>query len=417
MKKLILSFLSICISALSCLLLFTPLIVHGQTFTVRTPNFSLCSDTPEVITSGEVHYDTSHFSPSDCTATEHSKYYISASAGQTLNFSIPFLSSAIDLPSFDVAVNGKAIKGSVYYGDTLFDFSDDFNYIEAIESTRSSELDTSASGTLYIIKPQDNSFTVHLKRLNEQALIYESAGRQTSTSNADGLTMTMETTRSELAFYVTNGDFIEFNIVGAEYDKEPLSQKEFIDRYFLYFQDLYDETGAPPIEFFYSLMNIVSEKYTYSFDDFFFSSYTKRRCNTYTFSFIAESDNIVISYDTTATIQANSRFSPVVYLVEQIHTASYPIKYSFALNAEYPYLLESSAEAKKTENDYSITVTEGSFYYIFCSEKKPTDLYATNAPNNTPSTLIIVLCVVAGVAVVILISLLIYFIIHKERHT
>ena len=415
MKKLTLSFLAICISVISSLFTFAPLIVHAQTFTIRTPNFSLYSNTPEVIASGEVSYDTTLFSPTDGTVAEHSVYHISATAGQTLNFSIPFLSSAIDLPPFDVEVNGKAVNGSVYYGDSIFDFSDNFDYTEAISKVRSSELDSSASGTIYVIRPTDSSFTVHLKRQDEQALIYESAGRQTSTSDSGGLTLTMESTRSEFVFYVTNGDFSEFSIIGAEYDREPLSHKDFVDRYYLLFQEFYDQAGAPPIEFFYSLMNIASERYTYNFDDFFFSSYTTRRCNTYNFSIVAESEDVVITYDTLATVQPNNRFSPIAYLVEQIRTTSCPIEYSFELSVDYPYLLESSTKATNSGNRYTVTVSEGNFYYIFCSEKRPTDLYATANGLTTLQIVLIVIACVAGAGLIISVTLIIVSYIKAKR--
>lgn len=404
------------IAIISSILISTSPIANAQTFTVRTPNFSLYSDTPEVIKRGEVIYDTSRFSPIDGIVAEHSVYHVSATIGQTLNFSIPFLSSAIDLPPFDVDVNGKTINGIVNYGDTFFDFTNEFDYIEAICATRSSVLDNSASGTLYIIKPTESSFTVHLKYQNGQALIYESAGRQSSTSDANGITMTMESTQSEYAFYVTNGDFTEFSTIGAEYVRESLSQKDFVDRYYLLFQEFYEDTGTPPIEFFYSLMNMVSEQYTCKFDDFFYSSYALQRFNTYNFSIIAETEDVVITIDTVATVQPNSRFSPAAYLVEQIRTTSCPIEYSFELSREYPYLLESSSRTTRNNNNYTTTVSEGNFYYIFCSEKKPTDLYATNNGLTTIQiVLILIACVICVVLVVSTTILIVSHIKSKRR--
>ncbi len=71
MKKISLSLLIILIAFISSLSLSAPLIAHAQSFTVRTPNFSLYSDMPEVITHGEVNYDTTHFSLYEGTVTEH----------------------------------------------------------------------------------------------------------------------------------------------------------------------------------------------------------------------------------------------------------------------------------------------------------------------------------------------------------
>lgn len=415
MKKASIYLLTVLLAFISSLSLSAPLIAHAQSFAIRTPNFSLYSDTPEVITRGEVSYDTTNFSPYEGTVTEHSVYHISATAGQTLNFAIPFISSTIDLPSFEVRANGKVVDGTVNYGDRIIDLSDNFDHTKAINSIRSSEIDSSASGTLYIIKPTDRSFTVHLNYESDQALIYQSSNRLTSVNGIDGFTITMESNQSEYVFYITNDDFTEFSTIGAEYERESLSQKDFIDRYYLMFQEFYDEAGSPPIEFFYSLMNITAEKYSYDFDDFFFYSYTIRRMNTYNFSIVAESEDIAIAYDTVATVQQNGQFSPPIYLVEQIRTTSCPIEYSFELSVDYPYLLESSAKATKSGNRYTVTVSEGNFYYIFCSEKRPTDLYATANGLTTLQIVLIVIACVAGVGLIVSVTLIIVSYINAKR--
>ncbi len=293
------------------------------------------------------------------------------------------------------------MDGTVNYGDRIFDLSDNFDHTKAINSIRSSKIDSSASGTLYIIKPTDSSFTVHLNYESDQALIYQSSRRLTSVNGIDGFTITMESSQSEYAFYVTNGDFTEFSTIGAEYERESLSQKDFIDRYYLMFQEFYDKAGSPPIEFLYSLMNIAAEQYYYDFDDFFFYSYTIRRMNTYNFSIVAESEDVTIAYDTVATVQANGQFSPVVFLVEQIRTTSCPIKYSFELSKEYPYLLESCTKAQKSENGYTMTVSEGYFYYVFCSVKRPKNLYANNNALTTPLIVSSVIGFIAGIVLIV----------------
>ena len=75
-------------------------------------------------------------------------------------------------------------------------------------------------------------------------------------------------------------------------------------------------------------------------------------------------------------IQANSIFSPAVYLIEQARTGSYLIEYSLSLSDQFPYLLESHGSVRQKRNGYLIAVSEGDFYIVFSSSQNPIDLSA-----------------------------------------
>lgn len=149
MKKTLISGVVALIAFISSLFPYLRIDAQSQSFMFHIPTFSLYSASADTIQRGEVTYALDSFDPNTCKVTEKSVYHISATEGQTLELSIPFVSSAIDVPDFDVQVNGEAVNGTIRYGEKFVHYSDDFDLNVAFEKISSSELDASIIGTLY----------------------------------------------------------------------------------------------------------------------------------------------------------------------------------------------------------------------------------------------------------------------------
>ena len=379
MKKTLISGVVALIAFISSLFPYLRIDAQSQSFMFHIPTFSLYSASADTIQRGEVTYALDSFDPNTCKVTEKSVYHISATEGQTLELSIPFVSSAIDVPDFDVQVNGEAVNGTIRYGEKFVHYSDDFDLNVAFEKISSSELDASIIGTLYIFTPQQDTFTLETKISPNQNVIYQTSNSHTGSENSETFSLTMNNalSLSEYVFFVTNGDFAKISVIGAEYVKETLSCKAFIDRYYAAYKEFYDECGNPPIKFFYSQMDrVLKGQSNYSFDEIFFESFSGFRFNTFQFRICAPFSKFSVTYTLSAQIQVNHLFSPAVYLIEQVRTGNYPIKYHLSLNALYPYLLESHGMIQQKENDYTIAVSEGDFYIVFSSSRNPIDLLA-----------------------------------------
>ena len=379
MKKTLISGVVALIAFISCLFPYLRIDAQSQSFMFHIPTFSLYSASADTIQRGEVTYALDSFAPNTCKVTEKSVYHISATEGQTLEFSIPFVSSAIDVPDFDVQVNGEAVNGTIRYGEKFVHYSDDFDLNVAFEKISASELDASIIGTLYIFTPQQDTFTLETKISPNQNIIYQSSNSHTGSESSETFSIIMNNALSlvEYAFFVTNGDFAEISVTGAEYVKETLSCKAFIDRYYAVYKDFYDECGNPPIEFFYSQMDrVLKGRLNYSFDEIFFDSLSAFRFNTYQFRISNPDSEFSIVYDMITDIQANHIFSPAVYLIEQVRMGNYLIEYSLSLSDQFPYLLESHGSLRQKGSGYQITVSEGDFYIVFSSSQNPIDLSA-----------------------------------------
>ena len=143
MKKTLISGVVALIAFISSLFPYLRIDAQSQSFMFHIPTFSLYSASADTIQRGEVTYALDSFDPNTCKVTEKSVYHISATEGQTLELSIPFVSSAIDVPDFDVQVNGEAVNGTIRYGEKFVHYSDDFDLNVAFEKISSSELDAS----------------------------------------------------------------------------------------------------------------------------------------------------------------------------------------------------------------------------------------------------------------------------------
>ena len=113
---------------------------QAQTFEQRIPNYGLYCNDSETITSGKVKFDlTDTELLSQGKGIVQYEYQVAANDGE-VEFAIPFLARARELPQISVMVNGQAVEGSVWFGDEAFWIDNEFD----IENTYSPSIDGNA---------------------------------------------------------------------------------------------------------------------------------------------------------------------------------------------------------------------------------------------------------------------------------
>lgn len=366
----------------------------------------------DVITKGSVRYDfTKDELFSEKGVEIQSQYTVSASA-QEVEFIIPFISAANNVPKFDVKVGGQAVAGSIYYGaptNNIFGFDNEIT--ELIDNTFSSVIDESIMGTLYTVAPTTDELNVTITIPENSCLIYQTSNHYSSTTQKGEISFTIKNalSRTEYSYYIigeSKGQFSSEN----EYKEETISCKGYIDKYYKQVQE-YLEYSKLPIDFLYAQMNsLINSSLRYDFDTLFFNSITDYRLNTFRFNVQLEEETI-ITYASQGKIRLNSYYKPYKYEIEHTRTGSYPIDYTVNLNDATPYILESKGmEQGSTEN----------LYCAFSSSKEPINIidqqqkeYEDTEKRNK---IIVTVCgIVGGIAFIVLVISIIQLILTKKR--
>lgn len=327
------------------------------------PTYGLFS-TSSTITKGNVTYDFSNDEQFLKGNVQVQSLYTVAPTEQSTEFIIPFVSASNKVPKFDVKVGEQVVTGEVYYG-TLSNFYSNDNILELIDSTYSSEIDESVTGTLFTVFPTSNELTVSVTVPESACLIYQVSNHYTSSSRKGTITFDIHNAllRQEYCFFVVGSNGSSFSSE-AEYKEEVITCKEYIDNYYELYGEYFEECNLP-IEFLYSRMNSVMNSSAYcNFDDYFINSMTNYRVHTFRFNVRIEKET-TIAYTTQGKIQVNTYYKPYKYAVKHIRTGSYPIDYVVNLNTENPYILESEGmEQDSTQN----------LYCEFSSSKEPINI-------------------------------------------
>ncbi len=381
---------------------------QAQTFEQRIPSFGLYCEDTAIIQTGTVKYDLSDAKTvAQGKATIQSSYQVAA-VDRTVEFAIPFISSAKNAPPFSITANEQKIDGSIWYGNNFFTSNDDTDFKSLIADTYSSEIDETIEGTLYTITPNNETISIELSfsEGKQNSFIYETSNQLSASNTANATyTWTFENAfiNPEYKFFILgrNSDY-SFSC-SSEYQTETMTCKDFIDRQYKYLKEIYDEYGIT-IDFLYSMFNrILQNKQSAVYDDIFFDPVNAQRFNVYKFSLHLDTATL-INYELPVTIQRNFAFTPTIYLLEQKNLANYPIRYSAELNDEIPYIIEASAKYNKDGLTYSAE-TADDYYFVFSSSQKPqSDTFPTNSNNNM--TLIICCSVIGGIAFIVLIVLI-----------
>ncbi len=391
---------------------FTPIIqthtAQAQTFEQHIPTFGLYCKDKDVIQTGTVKYDLSDAETvTKGKGTMQSNYQIAAN-NRTIEFAIPFISSAINAPSFSITANEKNINGSICYGNMFFMFDDDTDFETLIDDTYSADIDDNLNGTLYTITPDNETISIELSFTEgkRSSFIYETSNHLSSSTTATGTyTWTLKNAyiKSEYKFFILGESSDHSFSCSSEYQTETMTCKDFIDYQYETLKELYDEYGIA-VDFFYSMVNrTLKNKQSIEIDDLFFNSLETQRFNVYKFTLHIDTD-ATVSYELPINIQRNFAFTPTIYLVEQKNLCNYPIRYTAVLNSEIPYLIEASVKTEKNGITYSAE-TADDYYFVFCASEKPqSPTFPNNSNGNT--TLIICCSVIGGIAFIALIVLI-----------
>ncbi len=272
--------------ALLAILFSTTFTITVQAGAVEPPisTYGLYCGESEIIRSGSVNFDftdTELFSEGKCL--KQSEYRVSA-ANREVKFAVPFVSSAMNLPTLNVTVNGQAVEGTVWYGDSLFLMQDEFD----IKRIYSPVLDESIVGTLYTFIPDSDTVTVSLKLNEWKSYIYETTNHYSSSYNTEDKSHTWTLKEAsplhEYSFFVF-GESSECTFESScGYKTETVSCKAFVDNQYKFLEEYYDHNGGVPIELFYSIVNrVMQKKINISYDELFLRSINTYRVNAYKF--------------------------------------------------------------------------------------------------------------------------------------
>ena len=384
------------------------LTAQAQTFEERIPTFGLYCEDSEVIKSGTVNFDlTDKELLSKGIGIKYSEYQVAATNCE-VEFAIPFLARAYELPAINVTANGQKLEGTVWYGEKalcVVDFD--------VENIYSPVLDESITGTLYTVIPDDDTITISLSFNKRSCYVYETFTDYSSSHSADGnntWTIRNALAMSDYEFFVV-GDTSDYSFSSSsEYQTKTITCKKFIDGKYAEMIEYYD-ICAVPVEFFYSMFNrALQSNEGIEYRELFVNSFGTSRLNAYKFSVSIDVDT-VISYELPISVQRNYAFEPLIYLVEQKQVKNCPIKYTIELNNDIPYIIESSVDIERNGISYAAK-TEEDFYFVFSSSKNPTNT-ATNTDNGNKTVLIV--CIAVGGVVFIGVVALISYLIYRRR--
>ena len=377
--------------------------VQALTVEPAIPTYGLYCENSTLIKSGAANFDFTNddlFSERGCI--KQSEHHVMATNGE-VEFAIPFVSSAMNLPDIVVNVNGERVIGTAWYGYSGL-WSE---YAFDIKKTYSPVLHESIIGTLYTFTPDSDAVTVSLKLNEGKSYIYETSNHYSSSydteDNRHTWTLKNASLLHEYSFFIF-GDTTECIFESScGYEMQTITCKEFIDTQYEIFKEYYDYSGGVPIEFFYSVVNrVIQEKTIISYDELFTNSIDTYRVNAYKFKVSLESDSI-ISYELPVSIQTNYGYKPYVYYVEQRHVGSYPVAYCIKLREDVPYIIDSSVTIENGTDTYIAEIADD-FGFYFSASENPSEIQSPKLPrlSKTQLTICIVCGVVGGVALILL---------------
>ena len=379
----------------------------AETLGQRIPTFGLYCQDQEVIKSGAVKFDLSDselFSKN--RAIKESEYRVSGN--QTVTFEIPFFSSYIEIPQFNVTVGGLAIEGEVWYGDNEVRYGGNNSYLDPtstdnsileqqLKKTYSPILDETVIGTLYTVIPEADDITVSLKLEKPCSFVYDGTNLRTESYSADGTQVWIyENALSQPSyqyFFVGENAVIDFSTT-CEYQTEAITFKDFIDRNYNKSKEFYEQAGAPIGCLYANANRLLQNGGGMIFSELFYDSLGRFGLNTYKFN-VPLNDEVAIRYSTEVVIQVNNRYDPPVYVVGQKQLNSYATDYSITLNSKVPYIVQSSVKTKKDGETYKADSTEN-FYFMCRSEANGLGL------SQTQLIVCIVCGIVGGIALIVL---------------
>lgn len=392
---------------------------EAQTSEQRIPTFGLYCEDQEVIKSGAVKFDlTDSELFSKQRAIKDSEYRVSGN--KTVTFEIPFFSSYIDIPQFNVTVDGQSVEGEVWYGDNEVRYGGNNSYLDAtstdnkiieqkLKRTYSPTLDDAVIGTLYTVIPDSNDITISLKLDKSCRYIFDGTNLRTESYRADGTqSWIYDNALSQSSyqyFFIGENAVIDFTAT-CEYQTETITFKDFIDRNYNANKDFYEKAGAQIGCIYANANRLLQREGGMKYSELFYDSLSRLGLNTYKFV-VQLNGEATIRYSTEATIQVNNRYDPPVYIIGQKQLNNYAINYSISLNSKVPHIVQSSVKTKKSGGTYKSSSTEN-FYFMCSSEAYGSELSQTQL-------IVCIVCSIVGGVALICLGVSVGFIIRDKR--
>lgn len=394
---------------------------EAQTLEQRIPTFGLYCEDQGVIQNGAVKFDlTDSELFSKQKAIKESEYRVSGS--QAVTFEIPFFSSYIEIPQYNVTVDGQAVEGEVWYGDNEVRYGGSNAYLDAtstdnkiikekLKRTYSPALDETIIGTLYTVIPESDDITVSLKLDESCRYVYDGTNLRTESYRADGTQAWVYDNAlskpSYQYYFIGENAVIDFSTT-CKYQTEAITFKDFIERTYNTNKDYYEKAGAR-IECLYANANrLLQNEGGMKYSELFYDSLSRFGLNTYKFV-VPLNGEVSIKYSTEAFIQFSNRYDSPIYIIGQKQLNSYATNYSITLNGKVPHIVQSSVKIKKSGGTYTASSTEN-FYFICSSEANGSGLSQTQL-------IICIVCGIVGGAAIILLGVSIGFIIRDKKRT
>lgn len=392
---------------------------EAQTSEQRIPTFGLYCEDQEVIKSGAVKFDlTDSELFSKQRAIKDSEYRVSGN--KTVTFEIPFFSSYIDIPQFNVTVDGQAVEGEVWYGDNEVRYGGSNSYLDAtstdnkiieqkLKRTYSPILDDTVIGTLYTIIPDSNDITISLKLDKSCRYVYDGTNLRTESYRADGTQAWIYdnalSQSSYQYFFIGENAVIDFSTT-CEYQTEAITFKDFIDGNYNANKDFYEKTSAQKECIYANANRLLQNEGGMKYSELFYDSLSRLGLNTYKFN-VSLNGEATIKYSSEAAIQVNDRYDPPVYIIGQKQLNNYATNYFISLNSNVPYIVQSSIKTKKSGGTFTASATEN-FYFMCRSEANGSGLSQTQL-------IVCIVCSIVGGVALICLGVSVGFIIRDKR--
>lgn len=391
-------------------------VVKAQSFEQHIPSFTLYCKDENIINCSSINYD---FIDNDLFSQSKGKLkasYNILNANRTVEFSIPFLSNAINMPLFNINANGQKIIGDFLYGNVFSKVNNELDYITQINNINPPQIEN-IFGILYKIIPDEDIVTINLSfnNKNRNNFIYEETNNYEYSNDTNGnykfiLKQALENSSYSI-FVIDNLNDHSFSS-NSKYTSTIVSCKDYIDNEYKKWEQYYLSDNIS-INFFYAILNnFLQNKKVTTYQYLFFNSLFDIRLNSYTFKIPIYSD-MIINCELPIQAQKNITFNPTIYLVEQKHLNNYPINYTVRLNSLTPFIIETNCKINKNETFFTFETTKKDFYFVFCSSEKAINAINSYSPNENKN-IVIIYCIFTCASIFYLIFLIIILFRHNK---
>lgn len=206
---------------------------QAQTFEQHIPTFGLYCKDETIIQSGTVKYDLSDAETIAQGKSSIQSSYQIAAVNRTVEFVIPFISSAENAPLFSIKANEQKIDCSIWYGNPFFSSDEDTDFESLIDDTYSTDIDKAIKGTLYTITPDNETISIELSFAENKrsSFIYETSNQLSASSSASGTyTWTLKNAfiKPEYKFFILGENSNHSFSCSSEYQTETITCKDYI---------------------------------------------------------------------------------------------------------------------------------------------------------------------------------------------